>query len=218
MRLAPFAALLLAAPAVAAVALALPPCPPQPTHTYVAPGAIVVNSWTTGISTKLGEVTVVDTNLADCNGDGIPLDRDGDYDLGVGGAFFGWGPYAATCGVNVHGPDVTVVDLVISPAFEIAADDMDGSPIGIDCLTDGIIAPGVDSDDCLTTPYAPGTAGRTCGGGGDGGFWVILDLFVDEKDLSVTLTPPPFMGTITAGHLNGALNPQMHGAVKVTRV
>lgn len=219
MKLAPALLALLAATApLATMADAIATCPPQPTHAYVLPGAVMVVSHTTGIMTKAGEVTVVDTNLADCDGDGLPLDRDGDYDLGVGGAFFGWGPWAATCGVNVHGPDVSVVDYVYMPHFQLGADDRDGSILGLDCLTDGIIAPGIDADDCLTAPYAPGFVGQTCGYGGDGGFWVILDLVVEEKDLGVTVTPPPLAGTITAGYFGGRLNPTMHGVVKVTRV
>ena len=197
-------------PATATLADALPACPPQPTHTYVGPvGAIALSSAMFGLNMKVGQVTVLDTNVADCDGSPPAPDFDGDYDLGIGGGFFGWGPWAnePTCqyGLNVHGPDILLNDLVWGSGvhFEIGANDMDGPMIltdptgGTTCETDGLIAPIIDSDDCLAGIYVG--IGRTCGAGGDGGYWVILDVLLEVNGDSASVSNPALAGTLTAG-------------------
>lgn len=199
-------------PVAATFADAMPVCPPQPTHTYVGPvGAVVLSSTALGLNTKGGQVTVTDTNLAGCDANLFNNpDFDGDYDLGVGGGFFGWGPWAnePVCqyGLHVHGPDVLVYDIVWNNwvQFEIGANDMDGPVVSIDtitsettCETDGIIAPTLDLDDCLAGVYM--ATGKTCGGGGDGGYWVILDVVVEVSPDNVSGSNPPVAGLITAG-------------------
>ena len=162
-------------------------------HTYGAAASV-------GLGFRLVEhgVTVADTTLADCDGDGVPGDFDGDYETGVGGAFFGYGPWAdeATCnfGLTQHGANVIVSDVVFGSDiwFVMGANDRDG-PVG--CETDGIIAPGNDLDDCLT-PLQHGF-GTTCGAGGDGGYWVFLELFVVVGNPAIASNPPT-AGTITA--------------------
>lgn len=211
--------LLLVAPILGSLAHALPlACPPQPTHAYLGSGAVAFGS-EAGQQYKVGSVRVLDTNVEDCDGDGVPGDFDGDYDGGYGGAFFGWGPWAdePVCryGLNVHGPDVAVADFMFPPIFELGADDMEGPFLFVDpstgevsCVTDGLISPGLDGDDCLTLPYGPspfsGVTGTTCGAGGDGGYWVILDA-------------PAYAGIVTAGWFGAEPNELSDGAVRVIR-
>lgn len=150
-------------------------------------------------------ISVADNNLTDCDGDGTPGDADGDFEFGMGGAFFGAGPWAneATCqyGLKVHGLDVTVTDLLVADVlFITAADDMNGplvisDPIngGNICETDGVISPGeasttsddptADHDDCKS--HKRKNTGKACGTGGDGGYWVFL------ADCEWYLVPPP---------------------------
>ena len=217
------------APLLAAPSLAHGVCPAQPVHSYALPGAVLVGTPSLPLY-KVGFVEVTDTNLVDCDLDGVPGDYDGDYDVGLGGGFFGWGPWAAAAACNynlhVHGPDVKVFDATGLPVlFEIGADDITGpiivpDPItgGALCETDGVISPGADADDCLTTPYVSPGPGKTCGAGGDGGYWVILDApGVDVVGGAVVLYGVPTVGTITAGFFGAPLNPPMNGNVQVDR-
>ena len=202
-----------------------PDCPAEPVHTYGSGSSVGGRSATAtgGNDTGVGFVTVTDTNEADCNGDGIVGDWDGDYDAGTGGGAFGWGPWAnePTCNnqFNVHGPNVVVNDIIpnypisfvvgeddqAGPVIIPVDEDADGVPEGYICETSGSITPGdpatdptADADDCLSGQYT--TTGATCGsGGGDGLFWVFLDgLFVDENGAGTTVKNPPTTGTITA--------------------
>lgn len=175
------------------------------------------------------QVNVVDTNTSDCNFDGVPLDFDGDYDAGDHGGFFPYGPWAneAICNYGLslhHGPNVVVTDVVFANIpFLIGTDDQWGPIIipdpvngGNICETDGSITPcGAfgcgptdDADDCLTDTdpwwgpgYQPyiGSGYNTCGGGGDGGFWVILlEFYAQEWWGSVYVANPHTSGWITA--------------------
>ena len=166
-------------------------------HTYAFGGSLDL----------AGATSVIDTNGADCNQDGLGGDFDGDYDTGIGGAFFGYGPWASepVCGygLSTHGSSVFVNDVLWggNVAFTIGADDTSGPIVSTDpvtgettCSTSGTITPGdsatdptADPDDCLTDALSWGV---TCGAGGDGGYWVFLDAH-----------PPsniPTVGTITA--------------------
>ena len=170
-----------------------------------------------------GLVVVMDTNSEDCNGDGIEGDFDGDYDSGIGGAFFGYGPWAnePICGNALkehYGYVVAVYDLVFFDNiwFRTGADDtygpdltpdpVDGSPA---CTTSGSITPGdpatdptADPDDCLSDPQNLGDwqyhdNGRACGAGGDGGYWVFLLGAGYVNDFGwLTITNPPTTGNI----------------------
>ena len=188
-------------------------------HTYFAGGSVTASSdtLTSGDEIGAGFAAVFDTNLADCDGDGLPGDSDGDYDLGIGGAFFGHGPWAdePTCyyGLAQHGSTVSVNDVAFAGDvwFVIGADDTSGPVITVDpvtggttCSTDGSITPGdpaldptADADDCLTDPqYGTGT---TCGAGGDGGYWVFLSgLHVYESGGGSGFGNAPTAGTVTA--------------------
>ena len=173
------------------------PCEAQNAHVYGVPGAaggkgdaVTVLDVATGGA--IGLVSVMDTNVDDCDGDGLGGDFDGDYDSGVGGAFFGYGTWAADedCGhrLHAHGAQVVVNDVVFGAGirFFVGEDDQDGPLRAQDpedgswiCMTDGLISPGpdgfpaADADDCLAGLYTG--QGRTCGrGGGDGGYWVAL--------------------------------------------
>lgn len=191
-------------------------CPKEPTHTYGAGTYAGGRSATlTGGETYArGHITVHDTNVNACDNIGF----DGDYDAGIGGAFFGYGAWAddAECnyGLNTHGGNVAIQDLVFGSeiAFLTGEDDQSGPVKVVDaetgavvCETDGTISPGdasvdptADSDDCLSETYI-GT-GATCGsGGGDGGYWVLLlGIFLAEDGSGLTLANPPTSGTITA--------------------
>ena len=163
-----------------------------------------------------GLVTVFETNTVDCDGDGAPGDYDGDWETGVGGGFFGYGPWAnePTCnyGLTLHGGTATVTDVVFGGNIEfvIGADDTSGPATSVDpvtgettCSTSGSITPGdpatdptADADDCLSAVYT--TSGTTCGAGGDGGYWVFLNgALVTEGASGVGASSPP-VGTIAA--------------------
>ena len=188
-------------------------------HTYGLGGSVGAKSDTAtgGEEAGAGVVTVMDSNANDCNGDGVPGDFDGDYETGVGGGFFGYGPWAnePTCnyGLAVHSGSVVVNDLVFGSAvaFVTGADDTSGPVISTDpvtgettCTTDGSITPGdpgtdptADADDCLSDVYTG--SGSTCGAGGDGGYWVFLNgALVTEGSGGVGASNPPTAGTITA--------------------
>ena len=156
-----------------------------------------------------GVVTVMDTNPSGCG--------DGDYDTGIGGGFFGFGPWAneATCnfGLQTHGATVVVNDFVFGSDvwFVIGADDTNGPDLTPDpvsgepaCTTDGSITPGdpsmdptADADDCFTDVLHG--SGATCGAGGDGGYWVFLNGFlVTESGGNPGANNPPTAGTIMA--------------------
>ena len=188
-------------------------------HTYGTGGSAGARSDTVtgGDEFGAGIVTVSDTNPYDCDEDGIPGDFDGDYDAGVGGGFFGYGPWrwGPPCNYHLadHGATVTVNDVVFGSDiwFVIGADDTSGPVINVDpvtgettCTTDGSITPGdpatdptADADDCLTAPLHG--SGTTCGAGGDGGYWVFLSgALVTEGSGGVGASNPPTAGTITA--------------------
>ena len=188
-------------------------------HTYGLGASVGARSDTVtgGDEVGAGIVTVFETNAWDCNGDGIPGDYDGDWETGVGGGFFGYGPWAnePTCnyGLAAHGASVVVNDVVFGSAiaFVIGADDTSGPAISVDpvtgetvCETDGSITPGdpttdptADADDCLTDVYVG--SGTTCGAGGDGGYWVFLNgALVSEGAGGTGASNAPTAGTITA--------------------
>ena len=194
------AALLMLAALPALPAGAHNPCPDQPVHFYHAfvPGknramsALDESGWA-------GFVVVSDTNVADCNPiDGVPGDWDGDYDVGVGGAAFGYGSWIddPDCGyqLNHHGGNVVVNDAVFGSNiwFMTGEDDQSGpvkiqDPVTLEytCTTSGSIMPGdpatdptADADDCLSGLFVG--VGFTCGsGGGDGLFWVFFPYMAD---------------------------------------
>lgn len=210
---------LLALAAAPSGALPPPPCPPQPIHFYLGPEGWAAVATSSGVDLAAGGVVVADTNLADCDADGVPGDFDGDYNVGLGGAFFGWGPWAAApvCGygVNAFGPDVVVADAAWGPAVTLwtGADDTDGPVIltdpvtgAISCETDGSISPTFDPDDCLAGPYVG--IGATCGGGGDGGYWVVLAHAVEEAlPAGVLASNPPTVGAVMAGFFGAPFVP-----------
>ena len=193
-------------------------------HSYGSGGSAGARSDTVtgGDEVGAGLVTVFETNAQDCDGDGVPGDYDGDWETGVGGAFFGYGPWAnePTCnyGLAVHGGVVVAVNDVVFGAdvwFTIGADATRGPVVSVDpgtgettCETSGSITPGdpatdptADADDCLTAPQnlAQGSSGATCGAGGDGGYWVFLSgLLVSEGAGGVGANNAPTAGTITA--------------------
>ncbi len=143
-------ALLVTSCALAGLVGANSVCPDfdQPTHTYGAPlghhphAAAMQGSGT-------GLVSVWDTNVADCNGDGIPGDWDGDLDAGTTGGAFGYlGTWEAACGydLNLHSGLGTASDFTgLSVSGVLGMDDMGASG----CAPDGVIAPAVDPSDCL---------------------------------------------------------------------
>ena len=196
-------------------------CPAEPTHTYGFGSSVGFESKTaTTGDNSLGFVTVQETNTADCNGDGTPADYDGDWETGVGGAFFGYGPYAQdpVCNydLQVHVGTVSVNDIVFGNDiwFKIGADDTGGPAYEVDpvdgsisCSVDGSITPGdpttdptADADDCLTAPQnaAKGIVIPACGAGGDGGYWVFLNGAYALEDGALTVGNPATAGTITA--------------------
>ena len=163
--------------------------------------------WQKHVTTPHGAVIVTEGNTADCDGDGVPFDYDGDYETGIGGGFFGYGPWAneATCqyGLRLHGGVVNVFGLLSTDAFVTGADDQSGPIVipdvingGNICETDGSITPGdpavdpaADADDCLSPIFVFGS-GSACGAGGDGGYWVIiLTAAVDADSLSISAVP-----------------------------
>ena len=192
-------------------------CPAQATHQYGVASSAGVRSATLlgGGARGAGASFVTDSNVADCDGDGVPGDWDGDYDLGTGVAFFGYGQWAedpdCDYGLNVHGPNVVVNDAAYGlglgfvvvevsqqgPTKVPVDDDGDGTPEGYVCETEGVFNP-TSPNGCVSRRFV-GT-GHTCGaGGGDGGYWVVLDgFFVDENGGFPTMGPSPTVGTVTA--------------------
>lgn len=190
-------------------------CYPEYIHRYVAGGMASSDAASVAIPDfRAGGVLVANMNDRDCNWDGIAFDWDGDYEVGVGGGFFGWGAWAdePICNywLNVHGREVAVNDVVYgsSITFVVAENDRDGptkiwnpATQSYVCETDGTIRPGdpaenpaADPDDCVSEVFVG--VGATCGeGGGDGGYWVVLiGAAVGEGDSA----NPPTTGTITA--------------------
>ena len=214
----------------------LPYCPHVSPHSHVyqlvlPPMLFEAKGVGMGHEEEIGIVLVADSNLTDCSGvagfrDFVGNDAksffritsfDGDYDLGIGGGFFGHGPWAhePTCDYSLtsHGEFVTVNDVVFGSDiwFLIGADDTSGPIISVDpvtgettCETSGSITPGdpttlptADADDCLTDVYIGN--GRTCGAGGDGGYWVFLKgVGVREDGGNIAINNPPTAGSITA--------------------
>ncbi len=187
----------------------------QPVHTYGSSMALGTNSNTLSEQTSgaptgsvegggAGFVTVQDSNVADCNGDGIPGDYDGDYDIGTGGGFFGssseWDT-ADNCGydLSVHASTGTATDISSLPVGGVfGVDDVAGPVVVTDpnsgatvsCQVDGSITPGTDANDCLNVwvnTWSPGSD-PVCaiGHGGDDGYWLILQSGVSENGGSVT--------------------------------
>ena len=205
---------------VAAAAHGANPCPDQSVHTYGQGGAVGGRSAavTFGQAIGTGLAQVADTNSTDCDPTNpAPADWDGDYDAGLGGAFFGYGPWAedpdCDYDLNLHGPNVAVNDVVFGAFITfVTGEDDQGGPIKIQnpldgswtCEVSGSITPGLvtdpsaDPDDCVSAPFLG--VGATCGtGGGDGGYWVFLHaVFVDENPASVDLRNPATTGTVTA--------------------
>ena len=203
----------------ALAALSYCPHPVPHSHSFGSGGSAAGRSDTVtgGDEVGGGAVTVSETNFEDCDGDGVPGDYDGDWETGVGGGFFGYGPWGnePTCnyGLTLHGGTVYVHDLVYGwdISFVIGADDTSGPVVSVDpvtgettCETDGTITPGdpttdptADADDCLTEVFIG--SGYTCGAGGDGGYWVFLyGTAVSEGPWGVGLSNPPTAGIITA--------------------
>ena len=210
--------LLAAAPGTGQALTQCPHTSPH-SHSYGTAGGLVLKSDTAtgGDEVSGGEATVYETNMQDCDQDGVGGDYDGDYETGVGGGFFGYGPWAnePTCnyGLTLHGGTATVNDVVFGGqvAFVIGADDTSGPVVSTDpvtaetsCETSGSITPGdpaqdptADADDCLTDVYVG--SGATCGAGGDGGYWVLLvKTRVAEGGGSASASNTPTMGSITA--------------------
>ena len=118
-----------------------------------------------------------DTNTGDCDGDGVAPDFDGDYDIGVGGGFFGYGPWAnePTCqyGLKIHGGSVQVTDAISANiAFVTGADDQQGPiviPTGFGLDPRGEYSPPVYPTefacevDGTISPCAPPSDGGACG-------------------------------------------------------
>lgn len=206
--------LVLCAAAFVGVASGANPCPPQPVHAY--PGFAPSNGNSASvIGPYFTFGDVADTNLSPCNTLGPDPRWDGDYDVGLDSAFFGYGAWAEDpdCDyqLHAHGPNVSVQDVVFGNriSFIVAENDQNGpikfplvdqngNVIRYFCETDGVISPCPpggcdfndpmqDHDDCAGPVYL-GT-GQTCGyGGGDGGYWV---LFVPASNV-------PVAGTIVA--------------------
>ncbi|GEM_PF-849332 len=133
-------------------------------------------------------VSVADSNVQDCNGDGTPGDFDGDYDVGDAGGFFGssdqWDA-ADGCGygLNVHSTSGIASDITgFAVAGAFGVDDTAGPVViadpttgaTISCQVDGAITPSTDSNDCLSawaTIWGPGACYTH---GGDDGYWLFL--------------------------------------------
>ncbi len=179
---------LVAATAHALVVGANGVCPSasQPTHSYGAPAVLGASSHGLRESATGGSATVQDTNVADCNGDSVPNDFDGDYDYGVGGAFFGdssvWDG-SDNCGydLNVHATTGTASSPTTSGTFGV--DDAEGPVVITDphtgatvsCQSDGSITPDTDANDCLsawTGSWSPGSCYYSVGA--DDGYWLFL--------------------------------------------
>ncbi|HWH08888.1 MAG TPA: hypothetical protein VNX21_06790 [Candidatus Thermoplasmatota archaeon] len=209
--------------------LAVPPgtvahgaCQHEPVHTYVAGTGLGLSvraePGSEGLArgpmaTEYGHVVMVlDSETGDCNPrDGLPLDWDGDYDLGAGGGAFGHGPWADWCGLHDETAEtVTVVDSAFgrTVVFVTGANDpFDWIPDGggqNTCLTDGLLAPLLDPGDCLSLP-GTGTQPITCPVSGDGLLWVFVEALA--CDAEVRRSPPdahvacanvPTLGTITS--------------------
>ncbi len=183
------------------------PATSQPTHTYgptLAPG---IGSTTlqeqgspaSGVDTGL--VTVEDTNVADCDGDGVPNDFDGDYDLGIGGGFFGssnlW-DVTDDCGydLNVHATTGTATDVTgLAVRGLYGVDDAEGPAVVVDptsgaslgCQTDGSITPATDANDCLSAWTGSWSSGACPASGGDDGYWLFLEVQSAETHGAITL-------------------------------
>lgn len=167
------------------------PHPTPHSHTYGPPNAGPKSAASTVTAPLAQTVTAWDTNVVDCDLNGIPGDFDGDLETGGYGGFFGFGPWAdeVVCdyALQPHGPFVIASDFVFGAAvgFVVAADDTAGPMlVGGGCLTNGVI--GVDPDDCISAIFIG--AGATCGAGGDGGYWVFL----------LPFPLPPTLGALTA--------------------
>lgn len=133
-------------------------------HSYGMGGSAGVSAPDQELEIEVGVVVVSDNNTADCNGDGIPYDFDGDYEAGMGGGFFGAGPWAnePTCqyGLVTHGTAVTVTDAVSANiAFKVGADDQGGPVVIADPINGGNIC----ETDGGITPCAPPSDGGACG-------------------------------------------------------
>lgn len=176
---------LLATAAVLGPAEGANPCPERPERTYVTWNVHVHGAFDDSASVHAHyPLHVWSTNLlADCNPqDGVPGDWTGDYDQGIGTAFFGHGAWVhdPECDYQLHayGPNVHVEDLVLggNVQFLVGEDDYDG-PIKLQdlvtsewyCETSGSITPCPspdpascgpmdDIDDCISDADA-GTPG-----------------------------------------------------------
>lgn len=149
-------------------------------HDYGLPGSVdasVDDPTDPGstIAPGVGVMSPQDGNLADCDGDGIPADYDGDTEYGVGGGSFPDNHHDSTFCVSdaVWGSDVGIV-------------------VGADGNDDGLIVPDVEPSDALTAA-ALGCATATFGAGADGTWKVFL------SGVFASLTPgfPATMGHIS---------------------
>lgn len=141
----------------------------QATHTYGPATGVSVLSRSSGMSHSASLVSVFDSNLAECNGDDIPDDFDGDLDAGFGGAFFGLvgdivpAEMPSGCGydLNTHAPGFVVAELGSSLGVTqgfvgeddrgevVVVQDVDGS---FSCTTDGLLSPGDPGSDMFADP------------------------------------------------------------------
>ncbi|HWH09242.1 MAG TPA: hypothetical protein VNX21_08580 [Candidatus Thermoplasmatota archaeon] len=153
---------------------------------------------------EAGVVVVMDSETGDCNGDWIGFDFDGDLDAGIGGGAFGHGPWATHCGFHQEAAGtVTVNDFFfgLTVDFKTGSSDTNSwipDPVtgGNTCLTDGLISPFLDDDDCLSHPGS-GTQAVVCQGGGDGLLWVFCALLSVDVT-SGNMANPCTLGTITS--------------------
>lgn len=198
-------------------------------HTYGVSMQAYAASGTASVSSPwAGTVVVRDSNLGDCNGDGLGLDFDGDHDVAAGGAFFGYGPWAdeSTCnyGLHAHGATASVLDAVHGTAIHVlaGANDIAGPTVTQDpltgrstCETDGVIRPCTgsdisscgptdDADDCLSghdpvsRTFVPSLGGVTTCGAGSDGGYWVFLLNYVGEEGNVLASNPPTFGTITA--------------------
>ncbi|GEM_PF-3717590 len=174
-------------------------CPnalPQEFHTYVVGTTARAHVEDTG-GIAAGGFSVFDTNTADCNGDGIPFDSDGDPDAGIGGGFLPQGVSTEACGFKPHheGDTFAVSDFAFSEVyFVVAGNDVDRASPDV-CGGDGLVTPDVDAGDwfevCESQCTLPGTFVNTnaclaCAvpevGGADGGVYVFVDPTFEAED------------------------------------
>lgn len=145
---------------------------PTRVHEYQLPGGAYVGDHTSETTVSLDVVTQ-DGNTEDCDGDGIPLDYDGEREWGLGGAWLAVDGRASWCADTApHHPafgPITVTDNLLNPVhFLVVADDT-SDPTLFPC-GDGFLSPvtGDAMAHCVsscTVTFPPGA---------DGGYWVVV--------------------------------------------